>query len=36
MWKIIFDEPRKVAWLALLVGGLSAVAVGIAMTLAIS
>jgi hypothetical protein len=36
MWKSILDEVREVAWLALVVGGLSVVGVGIAMALAAS
>jgi hypothetical protein len=34
MWKTIFDEVREVVWLASVVGGLSAVGVGIAITIA--
>ena len=30
MWKSVLDEAREVVWLASLVGGLSAVGVGIA------
>jgi hypothetical protein len=33
MWKLVFDEAREIAWLALLVGGLSAVGIGIAVAL---
>jgi hypothetical protein len=35
MWKLILDEAREIAWLASLVGGLSAVGVGIAIVLAV-
>jgi hypothetical protein len=33
MWNSIFDEAREVAWLISLVGGLSAVGVGIAVAI---
>ena len=33
MWKSVLDEAREVVWLASLVGGLSAVGVGIAFAL---
>jgi hypothetical protein len=36
MWKSVLDEAREVVWLASLVGGLSAVGVGIAIALAAS
>jgi hypothetical protein len=36
VWKSILDEAREVVWLALVVGGLSVVGVGIAMALAVS
>jgi hypothetical protein len=36
MWKSILDEAREVMWLALVVGGLSVVGVGIAVALAAS
>lgn len=34
MWKEVFEEAREIAWLASLVGGLSAAGVGIAIVLA--
>ena len=34
MWKTVLDEAREVVWLASIVGGLSAVGVGIAIVLA--
>jgi hypothetical protein len=33
MWKSILNEAREVVWLATLVGGLSAIGVGIAVAL---
>jgi hypothetical protein len=36
MWKSVLNEAREVMWLALVVGGLSAIGVGIAMALAAS
>lgn len=36
MWKSVLDEAREVVWLASVVGGLSAVGVGIALALAAS
>jgi hypothetical protein len=33
MWNSVFDEAREIVWLASLVGGLSAVGVGIAVAL---
>jgi hypothetical protein len=33
MWKSVLDEAREVIWLASLVGGLSAVGIGIAVAL---
>jgi hypothetical protein len=35
MWKFVLDEAREVVWLASIVGGLSAVGVGIAIALAV-
>jgi len=35
MWKSVLDEAREVVWLASVVGGLSAVGVGIAIALAV-
>jgi hypothetical protein len=35
MWNSVFDEAREVAWLISLVGGLSAVGVGIAVALVV-
>ena len=34
MWKSLLEEVREVAWLASVVGGLSVVAVGLAVALA--
>ena len=34
MWKSVLDEAREVVWLASVIGGLSAVGVGIAIALA--
>jgi hypothetical protein len=34
MWKTVLEEAREVVWLASIVGGLSAVGVGIAIALA--
>jgi hypothetical protein len=34
MWKTVLDEAREIAWLASLVGGLSAAGVGLAIVLA--
>lgn len=34
MWKSVLDEAREVVWLASIVGGLSAVGVGVAIVLA--
>jgi hypothetical protein len=34
MWKSVLDEAREVVWLASVIGGLSAVGVGIALALA--
>jgi len=36
MWKSVLEEAREVVWLASVVGGLSAVGVGIAIALAAS
>jgi hypothetical protein len=36
MWKSVFDEAREIVWLASIVGGLSAVGVGIAIALVAS
>jgi hypothetical protein len=36
MWKSVLAEAREVAWLALIVGGLSAVGVGLAIAIAVS
>jgi hypothetical protein len=36
MWKSVFDEACEVVWLVSLVGGLSAVGVGLALALAAS
>jgi hypothetical protein len=36
MWKTVLDEAREVVWIVLVVGGLSAVAVGIAVALVVS
>jgi hypothetical protein len=33
MWKSVLDEAREIVWLASLVGGLSAVGIGIAVAL---
>jgi hypothetical protein len=33
MWKSIFNEAREVLWVASVVGGLSAIGVGIAVAL---
>lgn len=33
MWKSVVDEAREVVWLVSLVGGLSAVSVGLAVAL---
>jgi hypothetical protein len=33
MWKSVFEEAREIVWLASLVGGLSAVGIGIAVAL---
>jgi hypothetical protein len=35
MWKSALDEAREVVWLASIIGGLSAVSVGIAVALAV-
>jgi hypothetical protein len=35
MWRSIASEVREIAWLALIVGGLSAVSVGIAFALTV-
>jgi len=35
MWQAVFNKIREVVWVALLVGGLSAVGVGIAVVLAV-
>ena len=34
MWRVLWDELREVVWLASLIGGLSAVGVGLAVVLA--
>ena len=34
MWKSMLDEPRAVVWLASVIGGVSAVGVGMAVVLA--
>jgi hypothetical protein len=34
MWKSVLDEAREIAWLATMVGGLSAMGVGVAIVLA--
>jgi len=34
MWKSVLDEARELVWLASIIGGLSAVSVGIAVALA--
>ena len=34
MWKSMLDEAREVVWLASVIGGLSAVGVGMAVVLA--
>jgi hypothetical protein len=34
MWKALIDEAREVAWLALVVGSLSAAGVGLAVVVA--
>jgi hypothetical protein len=36
MWKTVLDEAREVVWIVSVVGGLSAVAVGIAVALVVS
>jgi hypothetical protein len=33
MWKSVLDEARELMWLASLIGGLSAVSVGLAVAL---
>jgi hypothetical protein len=33
MWKLVLEEAREVVWLASLVSGLSAVGIGILVTL---
>jgi hypothetical protein len=33
MWKLVLEEAREVVWLAALVSGLSAVGIGIVVTL---
>jgi hypothetical protein len=35
MWKSVIDEARELAWLASLIGGLSAGGVGVALALAL-
>jgi hypothetical protein len=35
-WKSVLDEAKEIVWIVLVVGGLSAVAVGIAVALAVS
>ena len=34
MWKVLFDEAREIAWLAIVVSSLSAVGVGLAVAVA--
>jgi hypothetical protein len=34
MWKSVLDEAREIAWLATMIGGLSAVGIGVAVVLA--
>jgi hypothetical protein len=34
MWKSLFDELREMIWLASMIGGLSALGVGLAVALA--
>jgi hypothetical protein len=34
MWKSVLDEAREIVWLASVVGGLSAMGVGLAVMLA--
>jgi hypothetical protein len=34
MWKSVLDEAREVMWLASVIGGLSAMGVGLAVVLA--
>jgi hypothetical protein len=34
MWKSVLDEAREIAWLATMIGGLSAVGIGVAVDLA--
>jgi hypothetical protein len=34
MWKSVLDEAREVVWVASMIGGLSAVGVGLAVALA--
>ena len=34
MWKSVLDEAREVVWLATMIGGLSAVGIGVAVVLA--
>ncbi len=36
MWKSVLDEAREVVWLATMIGGLSAVGVGVAVVLAVA
>ena len=36
MWKSMLDEAREVVWLASIVGGLSAVGVGLAVVVAVA
>jgi hypothetical protein len=35
MWQAVLDKAREVVWVILLVGGLSAVSVGVAVVLAV-
>lgn len=36
MWKSMLDEAREVVWLASIVGGLSAIGVGLAVVVAVA